>query len=84
MYDVDSVEEILSKSPLGYGGLKILVRRENRSHIDRNRLSSTEWFELKFLKYAEQFNLKSLAGRPDFVQENRTFEIYRFCFVSRQ
>src|SRR6266853_1669001 len=68
--DVQPIEEVLTKPTTLDSGLEIAVRRGDDTHIDGNRMSAPQAFDLAFLKYAQQGDLGLGGELPDFVQED--------------
>src|ERR671932_584899 len=56
--DIQSVIEIIAKSSLSNGNVKISVCRRYDPHIHLNRAVAAHWFELPFLENPQQFDLQ--------------------------
>src|SRR2546426_9879237 len=68
--DVQPIEEVLTKPTPLDSGLEIAVGGGDDTHIDGNRMTAPQPFDLPFLKHAQQCDLGLGGELPDFVQED--------------
>src|SRR5436309_3333977 len=69
--DIEAIEEVWAERATRYGALEIAVRGGEDTHIDGNRMTAPQPFDLPFLEHAQQGDLGLGGELPDFVQEDR-------------
>src|SRR2546430_13425715 len=69
--DVKTIEEVLAERATRYGALQVAVRGGADAHIDGNRVTAPQPFDLPLLEHAQQGDLGLGGELPDFVQEDR-------------
>src|SRR3954469_20657441 len=70
-YDVEAVEQILSKRAATHGVRRIAVRRGQNAHVHRNLVRPAEPSDVPVFEDAQQFGLKCDGHLGDFVEEKR-------------
>src|SRR5262252_5647927 len=56
--DMDTIVEILAKSPLVDGPAQVLVRRRNEAEVDFDRSAGSQGMELPLLQNPQEFDLQ--------------------------
>src|SRR6266540_2498494 len=70
-YDIESVVQVLAKSPPGDFGLESLVGCGNHTHVDRDGLRAADARDHAILKNSQDLRLRRETHVSDLIEEQR-------------